>query len=152
MDLGVQTSAARRRVSTARRLRINKVKKCVLKLGPPVRGKRSLAKVLKTGAWPAASYGRHMAQGVSPAQVARTREVFASGSALPGVDICARTALAITLGEGEDPSIKAVIDQIEFWIDFWLNHTHLQERIRRYWGLTFLNLMRDPDRWKHGSP
>ena len=73
--------------------------------------------VLKTGAWPAASYG-HTAQGYSPAQVAQTREVFASASAVLGVGICARTALAITLGEREDPSIKAAIDQIAFWIDF----------------------------------
>ena len=103
--------------------------------------------VLKTGAWPAASYG-HTAQGFSPAQINRTREVFAAASAVPGVDICARTALAITFGEGEDPAIKAAIDQVEFWIDFWLNNVHLQKRIRRYWGVTWLKFKQDNDRWK----
>ena len=82
VDLGVQTSAGRRRVGSNLLFRFKKVKKRLVKLKGFIKGNRSLLKVVKTGAWPAASYG-HVAQGFSPSQICRPREAFAGACNIP---------------------------------------------------------------------
>ena len=146
-DLGVQTSGSRRRLGSTLVKRTRQVRKRVLKLSEVVKGNRGLVNVLKTGVWPAASYG-HAAQGSSPTQTDLLREMFAGATGVAGVDICPRTALALSLDDVDDPLVKAAKEQIKFWIDFWINNAPLHLSINKYWGVTWQRLKGDKDRWK----
>ena len=146
-DLGVQTSGGRRRLGATLAKRFKKVKKRTLKLAIVTKGNRNLVQILKTAAWPAATYG-HMAQGLSPAQVSRTRDMFAAATGVPGVECCPRVALAIALNEGDGPLVRAAKEQIDFWIDFWIDNPSLRSRVQRCWGNIWQELKGDKNKWK----
>ena len=74
--------------------------------------------------------------------------MFSSASGISGVDICNVTAVAISLGPNEDPFVKAAKEQIDFWIDFWINNVSLHQRIQVYWGNVWKDIKGGADRWK----
>ena len=117
-DLGVGTTAGVRRTARYLQARICSVRGRVWRIKGLNRVNKKCAKLINTGAWPQATYGKE-AFGISPAQMRQVRALAAAAATGEAPGKCPTTAIWLSLGPEQDPMIRLVEDIIHMWFSLW---------------------------------
>ena len=148
VDLGIATTACKRRDQTQAKKRAKKAGKRVGNIFR-MRKKASLGrfarKLHRTGAQPALVYG-HQVLGTAPSLMLGLRRKACRAIAGKGFGRCMTTALALLMGD-EDPGLSLPQQLVSEWLQFWRRHPEHHARVKRAWVTIYGELSgRPPER------
>ena len=143
-DLGITTNSAGRRVRTAAKKREARARGRARKVRLLSRRFVKARKLFATGVSPQAKYGQAV-MGFSPTTIAGLRAMAARSLAVPA-GACTSVAIALLMGEGQDPSIKTRQEVVTTWLGVWA-HEHMRPRLRLAWKRIRPNLEDARVRW-----
>ena len=132
-DLGVDTGAGRIRATGVLRSRLTAVKQRLKRIGVMARINKNARKLIKTGAWPACSYGAN-AFGIASGAMRTLRDQVARASGYYHEGGCITTTLAIALGQSNDPHTRHVLDKVTWWLKHWACNPKEHPALEKTWA------------------
>ena len=108
-DLGITTSAGKRRVSLLQNKRLVRMRKRAHRVGQMARRDSSASKLVPTGIYPMGLWG-HTAHGATPTMVKHTRTVSAQCSGHYKSNCCVTSLIAVVYGSNTDPYLSSVLN------------------------------------------
>ena len=146
-DLGIETTAGRRRAQRTIAQREAKSRIRCRRVGWLAMKHRKAAKLYTTGCKPQL-YGC-AAQGSAPTRLAQRARDAAQATGFGGKGLCRVTALALTAGVHNDPRVAAPIEQLMTWLQLWKRASVLRRRsITKCWFHTVWYLKLAKNRWQ----
>ncbi len=150
-DLGVQTAAGRRRVTSTMYKRISRG-------GRRAAGVRKICRVVqrahvlgKTGVNPMQSYG-HQGMGVSPTMLVPLRRNMKKATHLGDSKGCVATTIRWAHGDRCDPAVELRCQQVDAWMKLWRGaDPEMRRRIRRFGMSSLPQLAKADDRWSRAK-
>ena len=129
-DLGIDNSAARRRVMKTPDQRLGKARNKLKKIrGLP--GKLPRKRFLTTTVMSQAMWG-HQVYGYPPTRLSKLRSAIATALPQARRGSCTTTLLALA-GPGAEPAVTIRQQLVMTWLDMWHRYPHYQHRWRRAW-------------------
>ena len=130
-DLGHGNAAGKRRSVKIQKQRMNAANKRVSRIKRLAKINPKANKLLPTGAWPQGTWG-HTGMGLAPTHRNAPRGKVAAASGIQAGGKCTTTAIALTLGQDQDPDFKTPKEQIQDWAMLWM-----QIEPKLSWGSSF---------------
>jgi hypothetical protein len=149
-DLGVTTTAGRRRAINSLATRLGKARKRAQRVQRLVAANGGAKKLYKTGVDPQQAY-EGVIVGIAPPQMRAMRRNAALSVAGAGLKPCTASLLAWRLDEEADPAIRAPLRQVQLWRRLWTSTPDDQKgELRIAWRRALPKLLLKGVNWGGG--
>ncbi len=146
-DLGVTTTAGRRRGTTSLSARLAKGLRRARRVKQLVAANRGAQKLFKTGVDPQQGYEGAII-GVAPPQLRAMRRNAALSVATAGLRPCLASLLAWRLDEDSDPAVREPLKQIQLWRRLWCTTPEADKAdLRKAWRRALPKVLLKGVRW-----
>ena len=126
-DLGLDTTAGKRRCVITQRKRVSKMKGRAKRVHHLRRHSQTAKKLACTNLMPVGTFGVP-ALGMPPSRV-RSFRAAAARACHNGELFCTTTAIALHLQQHKDPGVAIPIQVLSSWIELWNTHTETAKRV-----------------------
>ena len=148
-DLGLDTTAGRRRSMKVAKGRQVKAKARNAKVSRLSRFAKASKKLFSTGTYAQFTWG-HQAMGLSPSSLKALRGMSLAALSLGSARLCTTTAIALSYGVASDPALRQRVELVSHWLQHWHAATpHARQRISRAWPRSLSRLLHKSTRWLH---